>query len=224
MLTRITEGLHVVAIPHTMLGLHLGTRMTVVTLPDGSLLVHSPIAPTPALRAAIDALGEVSTIVAPNLYHHVYAGAFEEAYPKAKFVGPRALRKKRPDLRFDASFGEPGALPAGVTAVHVPSMLDESVLYVPHLRTLVCADLTENFGADAVTHLPTRLYLKGSGILGTPGVARPLRALFRDRRGCRRAIDEILGFDFDRVTLAHGRIVETGGPEIVRASYDWLRG
>jgi len=223
-LTRITEGLHAIAIPHTMLGLHLGTRMTVVTLPDGSLLVHSPITPTPALRAAVDALGEVSTIVAPNLYHHVYAGAFKDAYPKAKLVGPRALARKRPDLRFDAYFGDPGALPASVTTVHVPSMLDENVLYVPHLRSLVCADLTENFDEAAVTHLPTRLYLKGSGILGTPGVPRPLRAIFRDRRGCRRAIDEILGLDFDRVTLAHERVVEAGGPRIVRASYEWLRG
>lgn len=221
MLSRLDDGLHAAAVPHQMLGLHLGTRMTVVTLPDRSLLVHSPIAPSPALRAAVDALGEVSVIVAPNLYHHVHAGAFAAAYPRATLVGPRALARKRPDLRFGAHFGDAGALPEAVTPVHVPSMLDETVLYLPHLRTIVCADLTENF--DSSDHLPTRLYLKASGIHGTPGIARPLRALFRDRAGARRAIDAILAFDFERVVLAHGRIVEAGGRDVVRATYAWLR-
>ena len=222
MLTRIAPDLSAVAIPHQMLGLHLGTRMTVVTLPDRSLLVHSPIAPTPALRKELDALGEVRVIVAPNVYHHVYAGAFHDAYPKATLVGPRALHRKRPDLRLAPFLGEPGALPDGIVPVHVPSMLDETVLYVPHLRTIVSADLAENF--VTVDHFPTRLYLKASGVLGKTGVPLPLHAAFLDRKGARRAIDEILSLDFDRLMFAHGAFLESGGREILRGAYAWLRG
>lgn len=204
-----------------MFGLRLGTRMTVVRLPDRSLLVHSPVAPTPELRAAIDALGEVSIIVAPNAYHHLFAGDFAKAYPKAKLVGSKALRKKRSELQWSQTLDEKGALPEGVVGVYVPSMLDETVLYVPHLRTLVCADLTENFD-DSMDHWPTRTYLKVAGIYGKPGVARPLRSLF-DKKGTLRALDEITAFDFDRVTLTHGRVIETDGRRIVRESYDWAR-
>lgn len=222
MLTALTPDLHVLHRPdHAFLGMRLGTRMTVVRLPDRSLLVHSPVEPSAEVRAAIDALGEVSIVVAPNAYHHLFAGHFTAAYPKAKLVGAKALRKRRPDLRFAQTLDEKGALPEGVVGVYVPSMLDETVLYLPHLRTLVCADLTENF-SDVMDHLPTRLYLKAAGIFGKPGVARPLRPLF-DKKGTLRAIDEITSFDFDRVTLTHGRVIESDGRRIVRESYDWAR-
>ena len=222
MLTALTPDLHVLHQPEfSMLGLRLGTRMTLVRLPDKSLLVHSPVEPTAELRAAIDALGEVSLVVAPNAYHHVYAGHFAAAYPKAKLVGAKALRKKRPDLRLAQTLDEKGALPEGVVGVYVPSRLDETVLYVPRLKTLVCADLTENFDTS-MEHWPTRVYLKAAGIYGKPGVARPLRGLF-DKKGTLRAIDEITSFDFERVTLAHGRVIEHDGRRIVRESYDWAR-
>lgn len=196
--------------------------MTVVTMPDRSLLVHSPVEPTPALRAAVDALGEVAVVVAPNVYHHVYAGSFHAAYPKAKLVGPRGLVKKRRDLRLGAFLGDPGVLPEGIVPVHVPSMLDETVLFVPHLRTVVSADLAEHF--VTVDHFPTRLYLKAGGVLGKTGVPLPLHAIFLDRKGARRAIDEILSFDFDRLMFAHGTFPDTGGKEILRGAYGWLRG
>ncbi len=38
--------------------LELGTRMTVIRLADASLLLHSPIGLSPALRAQLDELGE----------------------------------------------------------------------------------------------------------------------------------------------------------------------
>ena len=85
-----------------MLGLRLGTRMTIVRLSHGGLFIHSPIALTVALRAAVDELGPVRHIVCPNVYHHVYAGQWAEAYPAALLHAPAALRKKRIDLRINA--------------------------------------------------------------------------------------------------------------------------
>jgi hypothetical protein len=57
--------------PHALMGLHIGTRMTAVRLSDGSLFVHSPITLDGDLKKEIDALGPVGHIVAPSLFHHL---------------------------------------------------------------------------------------------------------------------------------------------------------
>jgi hypothetical protein len=39
----------------------------------------------------------------------------------------------------------------------------------------------------------------------------------------RASLDRILAWDFDRVTVAHGEILETGGHAALRTSFAWLR-
>ena len=98
---REAEGVWTQHLPsHRMMGIELGTRMTVVRLPSGELWVHSPIPPSPALRAEVDALGSVRHVVCPNLYHHLYAGAWAEAYPDALVHAPagRAAKAVLPSL------------------------------------------------------------------------------------------------------------------------------
>jgi hypothetical protein len=53
-LTPVADGLWTVSEPEfRMLGLKLGTRMTIVRLPQGTLLLHSPVAISSALAAAM---------------------------------------------------------------------------------------------------------------------------------------------------------------------------
>jgi hypothetical protein len=85
------------AASHTFTGLHVGTRMTIVRLSSGKLLLHSPIPLSNELRAAIDALGPVAHIVFPNQFHHMYAAEAAAAYPGATLHGPVALQRKRKD-------------------------------------------------------------------------------------------------------------------------------
>jgi Domain of unknown function (DUF4336) len=61
--------------------LQISTRMTVVRLSDGSLWVHSPITPTPDLVDALNRLGSVRYVVAPNKSHHLFFLPFLEAMP-----------------------------------------------------------------------------------------------------------------------------------------------
>jgi hypothetical protein len=57
---------------------------------------------------------------------------------------------------------------------------------------------------------------------------RPLRPLeadpwsIRDRRAARESLERILGWDFDRVVVAHGDVLERGGREALRQGYAWL--
>lgn len=60
------------------------TRMIVIRLSDGSLFLWSPTALSSELQAAIDRLGPVRHIIAPNSLHHLFVGAWQAAYPAAQ--------------------------------------------------------------------------------------------------------------------------------------------
>jgi hypothetical protein len=223
LLERLDEGMWIAGAPLTYMGLHLGTRMTVVRLANGDLWVHSPIALTDELGAAVDALGPVRHIVAPSLYHHLSAGEWHKRYANASFWGPAALAKKRKDLTLTAKLEEAATAPwAGELApVHVDGcMLDETVFLHGATRTIVSADLTENFATSS--HWFTRVYLKASGIHGKPGWGRFLRILYRDRAAARKSVDALLALDFDRIVIAHGDIIRSGGKEAIRSTFEFL--
>jgi hypothetical protein len=217
------EGVWIAAAPHTMMGLHLGTRMTVVRLPSGGLWVHSPIAPTAALRAEIDALGAVEHVVAPNVFHHVFAGEMVRAYPQAKLHAARGLREKRADLRIDADLGPTAdAAWGGALVPHAIEGCDlrETVYLHPGSRTLITSDLTENF--THCDHLPTRLYLKAAGVYQKVGWSRLLRFVYRDRAAARRSIDALLDLEFDHLIIAHGEPLRDGVKDAIRETFTFL--
>ncbi len=209
--------------PQTMIGLHLGTRMTVVRLPSGGLWVHSPIPLTDSDHAQLQELGPVEHILAPNLYHHLHVGPMTAAHPDAVVHARPRLRRKRSDLRIDADLdgSTPDAWGNVFTAVHIEgTMLDEVVFLHRPSRLLISCDLVENF--STCPHWATRMYLKMGGIWQKPGLARPLRLVFRDRPKARACIDRVLELDFDGVVLSHGDLIPEGGREIVAATYEWL--
>jgi hypothetical protein len=222
-LERLDDALWVAAAPQNFMGMHLGTRMTIVKRPDGGAIVHSPIALCDALRGEVEAIGPVVAVIAPNAYHHLYAGEWAAAYPEARLVGPKALEKKRPDLKLSAFLeDEPDVAWAGtLSQVRVlGTLLKETVFFHAPSRTLVSSDLLENFATSP--HWPTRMYLKVSGIHGKPGVGRLLRLMYRDRDQVRASIERVLAWDFDRIVLAHGDLVAERGPQVVSESYSWL--
>jgi len=198
--------------------------MTVLRLGDGSLLLHSPITLDDSLRSQIDALGPVAHIVAPNLFHHLYAGDAAKAFPEAKVHGAAGLRKKRPDLRLDAVLGEQ-AEPAWRDDLEVlpieGTLLEETLFWHRPSGTLLSADLIENF--QSADDWWTHFYLKIGGIYGKIGLSRMLRLAFRDRKKARRSIDQVLDWDFDRIVLAHGEPIGSNGVEALREAYTWLR-
>jgi hypothetical protein len=206
-----------------MVGLALGARMTVVRMPDGSLFLHSPVPPTPALRKELDALGPVAHIVMPNRYHHVYAPQMIAAYPKAMVHAAPGLEKKRPDVKIDATLGN--TQHDGWGGALVPIFIEgcelaETVFVHPKSRSVISADLTENF--QSCDHLATRLYLMAGGVYKKPGWSRFLRILYRDRDKARASIDKLLEHDFDRVILSHGETIATGGKDAVRSTFTFL--
>ncbi len=217
------ENIWSASAPQLFLGLHVGTRMTVLRLGSGGLLVHSPIALDDSLRNEVDALGEVRHIVCPNPYHHLYAGEWKTAYPAALLHGPAALHKKRKDLQFDAELTEQPH-PDWVGELELVSirgcLLGETVLYHRPSRSLIASDLVENFQSS--DHWLTDLYLRAQGIRGTVGWGRLFRFMYRDRIAARACVDRILAWPFERVILAHGDVLENDAHAAVTRGMAWL--
>lgn len=223
-LQQLHDDVWAASAPQTMLGLHLGTRMTVVRLPSGGLWVHSPIALDDEGHEALRALGPVEHIVAPNLYHHLHVGPMAAAHTGSVVHARPRLRKKRSDLQIDADLdgSAPDAWGGALEPVHIGgTMLDEVVFLHTPSRLLISCDLVENF--TSCPHLLTRMYLKMGGIYQKPGLARPLRLVFRDRQRARAAIDHVIGLPFDGIVLSHGDLIADGGPDVVAATYHWLK-
>jgi hypothetical protein len=222
-LERLVAGIWTATAPLRLFGVHLGTRMTVVRLASGALLLHSPVPLVSELRSELDRIGPVEQILCPNLYHHLFAKEAVSAYPRARLFGPRALHRKRPDLSFSGELAGKADPEWNGELIPIPingSLLHETVFFHPASQTLISSDLIENF--DSSPHWGTRLYLKAAGLHGRPGFSRLLRVVYRDRRAARTSIDQLLELDFERIVLAHGRIMDTDPREALRASYTWL--
>jgi hypothetical protein len=223
MLVPLVDGIWTAAAPHRWIGLHLGTRMSVVRLSGGSLLLHSPVPISSRMRTDILALGPVAHIVCPNRYHHVYAAEAVAAFPGAKLHGPPELRRKRPDLAFDFDLSD---VPHSDWKNDVAPLtirgclLGETVFFHHRTRTLVTCDLVENFTGSP--HGPTDLYLRVAGLRGHVGWSRFLRPAYRDRELARACIDRILAWPIERVIVSHGSIVTLDPVATVRRAFAWL--
>jgi Domain of unknown function (DUF4336) len=206
-------------------GLEVGTRMSVIRLADGSLLLHSPVALEAALRAELDRLGPVRYAVAPNRVHHLYAGEVARHYPESKlWVGP-GLERKRPDLSFEGVLGDeaPPAWRGQLDQVFFRGRPYENEVVFLHRasRTLILCDLAFHFGPRAQPL--TRLLMRAIGSYGRFGPSRLDPLLIRDRAAARASLLRILAWDFDRVIVAHGDdVLESGGREALRSGYAWL--
>ena len=224
MLQKLAENLWVVERPQRFWGLEVGSRMTVVRLADRSLFLHSPVALDAPLRRDLDALGTARYAVAPNRFHHLHAGDVARAYPEVRLWVAAGVERKRPDLAIAGALtdGAPVEWQREVDQLYFRGRPFENEVVFLHRtsRTLLLCDLAFNFGPTAP--VVTRVVMT---LLGGYGRFRPTRLdpfLIRDRSAARRSLEQILAWDFDRVVVAHGDVLERGGRDALRTGYRWL--
>jgi hypothetical protein len=200
--------------------------MTVLRLPGEGLFLHSPVPLDAATRAALDALGPVRWVVGPNRVHHFYLGDYARAYPAAELWGAPDLAEKRRDLRFSGVLGEasPAAWQTDLRQhlfAGAPGLSEVVFLHVPS-RTLVLTDLA--FNVTATGRNRARLFHRVVGATGRFGPHRLLRfAFLRDHPAARRSLEAILAWDFDRIIVSHGEILESGGRAALEEAFAFLR-
>ena len=224
MLRQLARGIWIAERPQRFYWLEVGARMTVIRLADVSLLLHSPLELDPELRRELDSIGRVRFAVAPNRFHHLYAGQVAKAYPGARLWAAPGVERKRPDLEIAGVLGDeaPAEWRDEVDQVFFGGRPFENEVVFLHRasRTLILCDLAFNFGPTAApfTRLLMRL-LRGYDRFGPSSLDR---ILIRDRRAARDSLDRILAWDFDRVVVAHGDVLERGGRDAMRAGYAGL--
>jgi hypothetical protein len=223
-LRAFADGIWTDADPIRMLGTRLTSTMTIVRLADGTLLVYSPIRMNEERRAAVDALGRVAHLYAPNLFHHLWLGDWARVFPEARVHAPAGLTRKRPDLRVDRVHGAPAepAFIGVVEEVHVDGFrLEESVLFHAPSRTLIVADLVHNVGRPR--DLWSKLYTRTMGFYDRVALSRVLRwTAFSDRAAARRSIDGLLALPFERLIVGHGGAVCEDAQPTMKAALAWL--
>jgi hypothetical protein len=222
MLLPLADEVWTLASPQRFAGMELGSRMTVVRLPDRSLVLHSPVAPSEGTLRELVALGVVRALVAPNLLHHLHLRAYLDAFPSARVYGGPGLARKRPDLRVSGVLGselEPWAPTLRHRLIEGNPTHEEVVTFHPASRSLLVADLVGNLRKLRGLRMRLLGRLNGWGRFGAPHV---LRLLVRDRRAARRSLDAVLRWDFDRIVLTHGEILDRGGREALARAFAWL--
>ncbi len=216
-----------------MLGKVIPVRMTVIRLPDGSLLLHSPTRPTEALRQALVRLGPVAHLVAPNIAHWTLLKPWQQAFPEATTWAAPGLRDRRQvqrsGLRIDAELGGPAPAAWGnvIDLCTVPGGLNfhEVAIFHRPSGTLVLTDLVLNLESPKVPAMARPLlWLFGS--LAPDGMPPPyLRMIIRMRRAAAvTAARRLLQFRPNRVVFAHGRWFDRDAAQQLRRSLRWLLG
>lgn len=225
MLTAFRDGVWVASGPVRFLGLHLTSSMTVLRLDDGSLLVHSPLVPSPELVAEVTALGPVAHLYAPNTFHHQWLGDWIARFPGARVHAPAELATKRPDLRIDRFHDRPTSERgfAGIDEICIRGFrLRETVLVHRAGGTAIVADLAHNIGRPQ--HTWTKVYTKAMGFYDRVALSRMLRwTSFDDRGAARHSIDALLAAPFDSLVVGHGAAIGGNGRALLAAATQCLR-
>jgi len=84
----------------------IGGRATAVRLSNGDVFLVSPTAPDDATKAALDKIGKVKYLAAPDVEHHLFIKPYKEIYPDAEIIAMEGLPEIKDGLKVDHLFTE----------------------------------------------------------------------------------------------------------------------
>jgi hypothetical protein len=211
-------------------GFDYPTRMVVVRLQDGALWVWSPIALTAEIEAAVRALGPVRHLVSPNKLHHLFLAEWKAKFPEAKLWGTPSTVSRFPKLGFSEPLRDdpPPDWAGQIDQYYFPNspFLDELTFFHRESRTAIIADLSQPFSEDFLKqHWPRWLrWIAGRAKMvegwGYPPIE--VRFTFRHRAAARAKVRALIAESPERVVVAHGEIVRSGGAAYLRRAFSWL--
>ncbi|MGA9333454.1 MAG: DUF4336 domain-containing protein [Rudaea sp.] len=202
------------AYPVRLAGTRFDARMTVIRLDSGKLILHSPCAITPELAAEIAALGPVAHIVAPGNFHHLHVASAQQAFPNAKTWICPGVERRQPGIRYDDVLNDTPPMEWAHEINQVLAqgsrIMREVAMFHRASRTLILVDLIENF-TDATPNTGVALKFWFKYVLrmwDNPRPAPEYRIGWTDRKAAANSLRRILLWDFERIVLSHGDLVE----------------
>ena len=219
----VRDQIWLASYPVSLGGTRFDSRMTLIRRSDGALVIHSPGPMNDAVRSRIANLGRVAVIVAPGNFHHLHLAACQRTFPDAETWICPGIERKRPSLRFDGYLSDspPQCLAADfvLAGVFGRLMSEVAMLHRPS-RTLLLVDLIENFGDKTTgTNWALRAAWKVFGMWNVPCPAPEYRFGWRDRTAARAALATIVAWDFQRIVIAHGDLIEQDAKIVARRTW-----
>lgn len=207
-------------------GFRYPTRMAIIQLADGGLFLWSPIALNEALRAELDARGEVRFLVAPNKLHNKFLPVWREAYPRAKLYAPPGLRARRRDIAFDEELSD---APAPTWSDEIDQTLmrgniiaEEAIFFHRQSRTVLIADLIQNFPPTWFKGWRAWIARLDAMVAEQPQTPMKFRLAFVNRAAARASLRRLLAWDAEKVVMAHAEPVRENGRAFLKRAFRWL--
>ncbi len=193
----------------------------------------SPIQVSGALVDELNELGTVTHIIAPNLYHYLFAAEFKAAYPGATFWATAGLGAKKPELAIDRAIAASTESPwSGLECLFFdgfktlspsgPDPLEEWVFFHTASRTLILTDTA--FCFDESSPWLTQLVTKMGGGYKSLSPSLLERVATTDKEPVKASAEQVLRWDFERVIMAHGSIVDRDGKAQFKRGYERFLG
>lgn len=209
MLTPIAPGIWHAQRSLKIAGIAATSRMTVIQLAGGGLWLHSPILVDDTLRAALDAIGPVHYIVAPNKAHHLFAKKCLAMYPQARLFGAPGLEEKRPDLVMTPL--TPGAPPEWAGEIDQVFMagipfVNETVFFHVASGTAIFTDICQLWSGPLGWKETLLAHL--TGVRNVLTVPRTVRLVIKDKAALRTSALQVLAWPVQRVVVAHNSVIE----------------
>jgi len=208
-------------------GIPFPTRMTVIRLGDGGLWVHSPVADHQGLADAVAALGPVRHLVAPNWIHYAWLPEWQSRFPDAVTWGsPGVVERaasRKVSLRLDHELTDdaPADWSRQIDQRLADSGFHREVIFFHRVsQTLVLTDLIENFEARKMPWW-VRPFLKLGGVQDPDGrMPFDIAMSFRRKPGhLRSLVETMIGWEPERVIMAHGRWYPRNGTAELRRAF-----
>lgn len=217
--------------PFKALGVPLPLRMTVVRLADGGLLLHSPTDYSADLHVALEKIGPVRHLVAPNIAHWSFMPDWQSHCRDVVTWGVPGLASRRPvrksGLRLEKVLGAeaPPEWAGQIDQIMIPGAagFHEVAFFHRHTRTLILTDIVQSLEA-AKLPASIRPVAKLLGNLA-PENRAPLylRLVIQAKyRAASKAAKALVALAPDRVIFSHGAWFETDAAAALRKSMSWL--
>ena len=223
----ISDKIFIVEYPVRFGGMDLYSRMTMVKLSYGKLWLHSPCKLEPGFKSQIDGIGEVGYIVAPGNFHHLHVADIQSQYPEAETFLCPGLERKRADLKFDWILGnrpDPRwASEFEQVVIQGTRIINEVVFFHRPTNTLIVVDLLENIGDDYTHEAGLLLKFWWKAVFhmwNNPKAAPEYQLGWGDRSIVRKALETILSWDFERIILAHGNLIDRDAKAIAARAWE----
>jgi hypothetical protein len=189
-------------------GVYLPLRASIIKLENATILM-SPVEMSNDEIKSIRASETITDIISPSLFHHHFAKEAIDDFPQAHLWAAPGLKEKCPDVPWQKTLTvDPWPYNAELELLFIKGApkINECVFYHRASHTLYVSDLCFNIENPKGFLTPITFRLLGS--YKKFAVSNIWKKLVTDRKAFKASMDKLFSWNFDRIVMGHGEILE----------------